>query len=132
MAEKNIKQTVRARSQSGAPVSKKRRLKTSAKKATSPVKIAGRRVAKAAQPLSPVLVPFKTRPMRFIGRILAKVFLINYFVSSYNELRDVEWPNFSETVRLTVAVFVFSIIFGLLVSASDFGLDKLFHKILLR
>lgn len=131
MAEKKVKQTVRARSQSGAPVSKKRRLKTSAKIAANPIKVAGRRVASVAKPLNPLLTPFKTRPMRFIGRILAKVLLVNYFISSYNELRDVEWPNLSETVRLTIAVFVFSIIFGLLVSASDFGLDKLFHKILL-
>lgn len=132
MAEKNIKQTVRARSQSGGQPVKKRRLKTSAKRAASPVKVVGKQVVKVTKPLSPVLKPLKTKPARSVGRFLAKVLLINYFVSSWRELKDVTWPGRRETLRLTAAVFIFSVVFGVLVSLSDFGLDKLFHKILLR
>lgn len=132
MVEKKVKQTVRARSQTGAPTGKKRRLRSSAKTASGPMRKAGQKVAVAVKPLNPLLKPFKTRPARFIGRILKKLLLINYFISSARELRQVKWPNRRETFRLTAAVFIFSIIFGLLVSLSDFGLDKLFHKILLR
>ncbi|MEO8785371.1 MAG: preprotein translocase subunit SecE [Candidatus Saccharimonadales bacterium] len=124
------KQTVRQRSQQGE-TQPKRRLRTTAHKASRPISAGHRQVAKLLAPLGFLLVPFKTRPMRFIGRFLATVLFINYFISSWRELRAVEWPNKRETGRLTVAVFMFSIIFGFLISMSDYGLDKLFHKILL-
>lgn len=123
------KQTVRERIQSGDQTSQRRRLR---KTAAKPLKAAAKTSRKAASPFSFLARPFKTRPARFIGRWLAKLLLINYVISSYRELRIVKWPNRRETIRLTIAVFVFSIAFGFVISISDFGLDKLFQKILLR
>lgn len=123
-------QTVRQRSQQGE-AQPKRRLRSTASKASRPISAGRRHIAGLFAPLSFLLAPFRTKPARFVGKILATVFLINYFASSWRELKAVEWPNKRETARLTVAVFIFSIIFGTLVSLTDYGLDKIFHKILL-
>jgi preprotein translocase SecE subunit len=130
MAEK--KQTVRERTQASDKQPKERRAKRTVRVAAKPLTTAGRGVKKVAKPFSFLLWPFKTRPVRFIGRILATVLFINYFRSSWQELRQVSWPNRRETVRLTIAVFIFAIVFGLAVALVDFGLDKIFHKILLK
>jgi len=92
----------------------------------------GRFLGKILRPFRFVLRPFKTRPMRFIGRILGKIFLINYFRDSWKEVKQVTWPGRKETTQLTLAVFVFAISFGLLIAVVDFGLDKLFKEVLLR
>lgn len=91
----------------------------------------GRTISRLARPFKFLLAPFKTRPVRFIGRILAKIFFINYFISSWKELRKVSWPNRKETIKLTLAVFAFAIVFGAVIALVDFGLDKVFRKILL-
>lgn len=92
----------------------------------------GRFLAKVFRPFRFLLRPFKTRPARFIGRILSKLLLINYFRSSWQELRQVTWPGRRETIQLTFAVFIFAITFGLLISVVDYGLDKLFKEVLIR
>lgn len=129
MADKPVKakktsQTVRERSQTGA-TKKVRRLKPSVPKPVS----AASSGAKSA--LRPLKKPFQNKPMRFIGRILSKVLLINYFRSSWRELRQVTWPNRKETAKLTIAVFMFAIVFGAIIALVDLGLDKVFRKILL-
>ena len=43
----------------------------------------------------------------------------------------VTWPSGKQTRALTFAVIVFSIVFGALVALVDFGLDKLFKKVIL-
>ena len=55
-----------------------------------------------------------------------------YFVNSWRELRQVIWPNRRETWRLTLAVFVFAIVFGALVAGVDKGLDVIFKKVVLK
>ena len=52
----------------------------------------------------------------------------SYLISSYKELREVSWPNRRETWKLMLSVFLFATVFGLLVTAVDFGLDKLFRE----
>lgn len=123
-------QTVRERSQTDAAKPKRRVLKT-AESVAKPAQAAHKGAKKALKPLSPLLKPFKVRPVRFVGRILAKVLLINYFISSFKELKQVTWPNRKETTKLTVAVFMFAIVFGALIALTDYGLDKIFKKILL-
>ncbi|MFZ1249587.1 MAG: preprotein translocase subunit SecE [Candidatus Saccharimonadales bacterium] len=71
---------------------------------------------------------FTLPPLRFIGRMLG----LGYLRSSFRELRHVTWPTFRESMRLTSAVIIFSIIFGLIIAVVDFGLDKLFKQILLK
>lgn len=71
---------------------------------------------------------FRLRAVRFIGRILG----LKYLRDSFRELHSVTWPTFKESTRLTGAVIIFSIVFGLFVAVVDFGLDKLFKQILLK
>lgn len=71
-------------------------------------------------------------PVRFIVRILAKVLLIDYFVQSFNELRLVTWPDTRTTARLTFAVIMFAVVFGLIVAGMDFVFEKLFREVILK
>ena len=71
---------------------------------------------------------FHLRPVRFIGRILG----FGYIRGSVQELKQVTWPTRHEGRRLTTAVIMFSIVFGLLIALVDYGLDKLFKDILLK
>lgn len=135
MAEKSAKkrqlkkvETVRERSERGEQP-KKRHVKATAGKLARPIHALGRLIAKIAKPFAFVLIPFKTRPVRFIGRVLASVLLLKYVRESWTELRQVSWPNARETYRLTVAVIIFSVIFALIVTVIDYGLEKVFKAL---
>lgn len=126
-------QTIREKTKSlpkNAP--KTRRLQATASSASRPFKAGGRLVLRVIGPLRFILRPFKTRPVRFVGRFLASVLLLRYVRNSWKELRQVTWPNRKETRQLTTAVFLFAIVFGALVTVTDFGLDKVFKKVLLQ
>lgn len=71
---------------------------------------------------------FNLRFMRFLGRIIG----LSYVRSSWQELKLVTWPTRREGRRLTTAVILFSVVFGLLIAIVDYGLDKLFKDILLK
>ncbi len=77
-------------------------------------------------------------PFRFLGRLLRPVgkvlrFIVPpYFRNSWKELRLVTWPSRRETLRLTGAVIMFSIVFGAVIAAVDYGLEKLFKEVLLK
>ncbi len=72
-------------------------------------------------------------PDNRVGRFLNKrrSFVPKYFKEAWAELRQVTWPGRAETWKLTLAVFMFAIIFGLLVAVVDFGLDRLFKQVIL-
>jgi len=82
---------------------KKRRVRGAAKKAAKPLK-----------------------GLRFLRYIIPP-----YFRNSWQELKKVTWPGRKETWQLTLAVFMFAIVFGLLVGITDYGLDKVFKRIFL-
>ncbi len=107
----------------------KRTVRKTASKVWTPFRIVGRFIAKVLSPFAFVLKPFKTKPARFVGRIIAAIFLFKFFRQAWAELRQVQWPTRHETVRLTIAVFVFSLLFGTIVAATDYGLDKVFKKV---
>ena len=71
------------------------------------------------------------KPFRAVGRFLIRFLIPPYFKNSWRELQLVTWPDRRTTLRLTYAVIIFSIIFGVLVAVVDFGLDKLFKKVIL-
>lgn len=73
-------------------------------------------------------------PDNRLGRILSKrVRLIPGFVrNSWAEIRQVTWPNRSETARLTIAVFIFSIVFATIIGLLDFVLDKVFREVIIK
>jgi preprotein translocase subunit SecE len=110
---------------------KPRRIRSTASKARRPLKAVGKGVTLGARPFAFLLAPFKTRPARFVGRILVKVLFINYIRNSWRELKQVTWPTRRETIKLAVAVFIFATAFALLIAVVDFGLDKVFKALLL-
>jgi preprotein translocase SecE subunit len=126
-------ETVRERSEN-TPVNKSRvrKVATTAKKASGPLRVVGRFLSKLAHPFKFLLAPFRTKPARFVGRILNKVLLINYFMSAWKELRQVTWPGRKETRQLTLAVFIFATVFGVMITLTDYGLDKVFKKVILK
>jgi len=70
-------------------------------------------------------------PLRHAKRGLAWI-VPSYFVNAFRELRQVQWPKRRETWRLTLAVFIFAIVFGALVAGVDKGLDEVFKKVILK
>ncbi len=71
---------------------------------------------------------FTRKPMRFIAKWTG----LKYIIDSWSELRGVTWPAFRESVRLTTAVIIFSVVFGVVIAIIDFFLDKVFKQILLK
>lgn len=71
---------------------------------------------------------FSLRFMRFLGRILG----LKYLRDSWKELRLVTWPTPRQSRQLTMAVIIFSVIFGSLIAVVDMGLNKLFKEIILK
>lgn len=86
-----------------------------------PFRWIGRRLAKFGRFLG------KFKVFRFVGKILWPT----YFRESWKELRQVTWPSRTDTWKLTLAVILFAVVFGVLVSIVDFGLDKVFRKLIL-
>ena len=75
--------------------------------------------------------------LKYIGnlmliRFFAKVTGLRYVYRSWKELRNVSWPTFRDSVRLTSAVVIFSVVFGILIAITDYGLDKLFKNFILK
>ncbi len=117
-----------------------RRKRVVGSKLFAPVRLVGRLIKKllkaiAASRLAQLLVAiYKSRvftPIRFIVKIIGKILLISYFVNAWKEVKLVTWPDNRTTWRLTGAVLVFAIIFGLLVAGLDFALEKGFREVLI-
>lgn len=96
-----------------------------------------RLLAKPAAPLGRLRIGEKA-PVRAAKKPLGAVkkglswLVPRYFVNSWRELRQVVWPSRRETWRLTLAVFIFAVIFGAMVAGVDKGLDELFKKVVLK
>lgn len=102
------------------------RLKRTGAKAIQPVVAPAGRTFRKAADLKPLR--WLRKPLRFIGKIIVPV----YFRQSWQELRQVTWPNWKQSRQLTYAVLVFAVLFGAAVALVDWGLDKLFRDILLK
>jgi preprotein translocase SecE subunit len=109
---------------------KKRRVHQAVGKAKQPVGKVGKAIAKLFRPLGFLLWPFKTKPARFVGRILSKVLLLSYFKSAWAEVRQVAWPGRKKTFQLTLAVFIFATAITLYVTVLDSLLDRAFKQLL--
>ncbi len=119
------KETVRERGEKSSVSRKPRRLRQTAANAAKPLKAAKRLGGKEYH------LPL---PDSRVGRVLSKRIRLfpRFFGNAWRELRQVEWPNRKETAKLTLAVFIFAIAFGAVIAITDYGLDKLFRKVLLR
>lgn len=103
---------------------KSRRIKNTASALARPIKSAHKYGQK---------MYFLPMPNNKFGRFLNKrrYFIPKYFREAWREVKAVKWPSRKDTAKLTLAVFMFAIIFGILVAVTDYGLDKVFKKILL-
>lgn len=72
------------------------------------------------------------KPVFAAFRIIGRVVWPKYFRTSFQELKKVTWPTWKMSLRLTYAVLVFSVIFGISVAAVDWGLGKIFKHLLLK
>lgn len=88
------------------------------KKATPSKKAAAAKVAVKKQRRTPAFL----HPFAAIG---------GYFKGSWQELRQVRWPNRRATWGLTVAVLIFTAFFTLLIVALDAGFEYILNRILL-
>jgi preprotein translocase subunit SecE len=129
--------TVRERTQLGASTDKTKQIRSVAGKATTPL----RKVAVPFKKLQPKKSNKPSRinklvPENRFGRILRKVFkrrslIPGWLKNSWAEIRQVTWPTYRETARLTLAVFIFSVVFALIVGILDFVLDKALREVVL-
>jgi preprotein translocase SecE subunit len=71
---------------------------------------------------------FMLPPLRFLGSLLG----FRFVRDSWRELKQVTWPTFRESMRLTSAVIIFSIVFGFIIAVVDFGLDKVFKSLFVK
>ena len=98
-----------------------------------PVRRVASTVAKPFRsPARVVARPFKVRPVRFVFRWIGLILWPRYFRNAFKELKLVTWPTRKDTWKLTLAVLVFAIIFGILATLTDYGLEKLIRRIVFR
>lgn len=72
-------------------------------------------------------------PDNKIGRLLGKTIRPpKYFRDSWTELKKVSWPSRGQTIRFTVAVFIFSGFFALITALADYGFTKAVERIILK
>lgn len=117
-------QTVRERTQVGGN-KKSRRIRSTASKAASPIKKL-KSIGRREYHVVPV-------PDNKFGDVLGKKgrLLPKFLHGAWDEIKLVTWPNARETIRLTMAVFIFAVIFASIVGALDFGLGKLFREVII-
>lgn len=118
-------QTVRERAQKAGTEKKPRRIKQAGNVAARPVKAIVRTGRKEY---------YLPLPDNRVGRFMNKRRRVipGYFRGAWQELRQVKWPGRKETTKLTFAVFIFAIFFGAMISVVDYGLDKVFKKLILK
>lgn len=103
-------QTVRERIKS-APKQRGRRIRSTARKASWPV----RKLA------------FLGKPFKFLGR-----FVPGFIKGAWREIRLVTWPDARQTMRLTMAVFIFSVVFAAIVGVLDYVIGEIFREVIIR
>lgn len=125
MAQKK-KRTLREQRSEETSGRKPRRFKAATGKISRPLR---RAASHSKREFHPVKLPDNRA-----GRILGKrVNLVpKFFREAWSEITQVTWPTGREMVRLTIAVFIFSVILTAIVAVLDLGLDKLFREIIVQ
>ncbi len=85
--------------------------------------VSGYQKLKGIKQLNPLFIV-----LAFIGRIIFPKYIRN----SFQEIRKVTWPSFEQGRKLTWAVLVFALVFGASVAIVDWGLGKVFKRLLLK
>jgi preprotein translocase subunit SecE len=58
--------------------------------------------------------------------------LLNYFAASRAELAKVTWPSRRQTLKLTIQVIVFSLLFAAMLGAFDYGFQTIIQKLIIK
>lgn len=81
---------------------------------------------------TPAAKPFrkaaKSKPLRAVGKVILPAYIRN----SWLELKKVTWPTWQQSRKLTTAVLIFALIFGVLIAGVDWVLDRIFRDFILR
>jgi preprotein translocase SecE subunit len=72
------------------------------------------------------------KPLFKVLSLIGKIIWPAYFRNSFKELQGVTWPGRKQGFRLTYAVLIFAIVFGVAVALVDYGLGKVFKSLLLK
>ena len=114
-------QTIRQR-RDAQTVVKPKRIRTTAGKLATPISKSKSLASKEVH-----VIPL---PDNKVGRFLGKKGRLTpkFLSEAFSEIRLVSWPNRKDTVKLTLAVFIFAIIFAGFVGLLDWGLGELFRK----
>lgn len=118
----SVRERAAKKAEDSGKTTKARRVVRSASKPLSGASKAGRKE------FHPIKLPDNK-----LGALLGKRvrFVPKYFRNAWQEIKLVEWPTARETSKLTFAVIVFALAFGLIVYVVDKGLDKVFRELLL-
>lgn len=116
-------QTVRQRATS--PTDKPRRVRAAASKVAGPLQ----RARKAGKREVDIIPLPDNKAGRFLKRRVR--FVPKFFSEAFTEIRQVTWPTGRDTIRLTMAVFIFAVLFSIFVGFLDFVLDKIFREFIL-
>jgi len=82
-----------------------------------------------AKEYTPIKVPDK----KIIRHLNKKGHFVPRFLrESWAELKKVTWPTKREAARLTLAVFIFAIVFAVFIQIIDYGFSRLVKEIILR
>lgn len=57
--------------------------------------------------------------------------LINYVRESWGELQKVKWSSREQTIRLTIAVIIFSVVLAIFMGLIDLGLGEILKRLIL-
>lgn len=120
-------ETVRERAEksSDSQTSKGRILRESAAKAGAPL---GALIRYGRREFHPVKLP-NTKLGNFLTK--KRTLTPRFLSEAFGELKQVSWPNRKETTKLTTAVLIFAVVFGSVIAAVDYLLDKIFRSFLL-
>ena len=55
--------------------------------------------------------------------------VLGFFKDVYGEMQKVVWPTRAQTIRYTIAVIALSLSVAVILGAADYGLLKIFEKI---
>ena len=83
--------------------------------------------------LKKVTAPVRNTTVRkFLRRTVLRSPFRGYFISSFRELKKVEWPKRKTAWKLTFTVILFSAIFALITTGLDFGFERVAREIFLK
>lgn len=113
------------------------RVEAAQDEADRPKRVRARRIARPLKRLAGVRPP-RNRFFNGLSKALAPVTRIlrllvpRYFVNSWREVQQVTWTSRRETWRLTLAVFIFATIFGLMVAGVDKVLEFIVKNVIIK